>query len=258
MNNKQVKRALVETARLAPVGDDFVEEPRVITEINNYEADSSQWEKLSFDLNGNLLFRQINTCNPEGRLIGIVTYNADGSVRHQSIITTETQTSKETVRQTSKEAVFNGDGSLRHHRDTDLINSRAVETRVYGPLSWIPGRYILIKDTGSRQDWDILRPDGSLAAKAVAEYRAEDWRYILSEYQKNGTLAKKTITTLSLDRRYHEKTEYDGKGVLLMSEVVTVTLSAEGEVIKSFKRRCNLESGKMEPVSVRYPTVEYF
>lgn len=258
VNDKQVERELVETARLSPEGDGFVEEPRVITEITNYEPDSSQSEKLSFDLNGKQLFRQINTCNPEGRLTGVITYNADGSVNHRSVITTETQITKETIRQTTKDAVFNSDGSLRHHRDTDFVNGRAVESRVYGPLSRIPGKYVLIKDTGERQDWDILHPDGSLAAKAVAEYSAKEWRHELSEYHKNGTLAKRTVTILSLDRRHYERTEYDGKGAVLTSEAVEHTLNAEGEIIKSLKRRWNPEAGKMEPFSVSYRTVEFF
>lgn len=258
LNDKQVKRESVETARLSPNGDDFVEEPRVITAITNYETDSSQLEKLTFDLNGNLILREINTCNPEGRRTGSIAYNADGSVKYRTVVATDTQITKESVSQTTKETWFNGDGSLRHQDDVDFINGRAVERRVYSPLSRFPGKHVLIKATDQREDWDILRPDGSLAAKLVIEDGGIEVRHELFEYHKQGALAKRSVEINRRDLRGREKAEYDGKGKLLTSEATENTVNAEDYVIKSLKRRWNSATEKMEPVSISYRAVEYF
>jgi hypothetical protein len=246
-----------EVVLVSKYNGEYIEGQRLLSQVKTYSSDGRQCETLfykqdgnqykkdifiynemgkwsewdSYDANGLLVSRKINSFDEEGRITVEVTLNGDGTLQQRKVLVWSS-----TKNRILEIDTYNGEGE-QIRKDVSQYDYRNKK------LTW------LSEEPGSRR------------SKQTFDLSNDDPRTRLQEYvgySANGSVASTHTFADNQAAQHIEKADYDANGSVISKMTENREYDSHKNIIKITQMRLNKEAGTSEPISIIYNTISYY
>jgi len=256
-----VRTIRIEKAQIILKDNNYVEEPRILSEKITYNSKGRRLDVFLYNRDGVFTAKSVYSYDAEGELTEITEYNMDGSLLNKKVYT------RSSDRRSIEEVTYNDGESTSSNKTIHTLNDADKQTSLTTfDANGVPSIKVIISYNGKGKIREVVMCSsvkngmivpGSGGRSVVLSDDVKDKMKGVSPCS-DSLFISKTIFTHDDDGHLIETATYTHDNFLVSKEIYTYEFDSHGNWIKQTKSKWNIENGKYKPVETTYREIRYY